>query len=251
MRKIDPVADPLDASFCEKWTEAALVDGSSLLAGIERKCGIIWSTLTEYLENSTVDSARRYRWLLRWITSCTYRLGGLMTNVHALRAELEQLRSALQLQSTADERIIRLQDEVEQLLGSPDEKGIWLSDYVRLRGRWVSQTLSPELSPREQAGRSGLVVDFGDKDEIELTAESFVWLVRKVARKMADTSFPHHFLESARDLLIEVASRSNYSTQDRNVELVITMPDGTTASLRRQGGQVIRLQGEGDHGLNQ
>jgi hypothetical protein len=238
MSKLDPLNATLRGAFFDKWESARFEEGNALLCTLERKCTEIWRDLENHVEISTESSGPAFYWLTRWISSFTLRCAGLTEGGLAFEEELGHLTKILEIADPTDERILRLEEEVQHLLGNPEQKGIPLSSHVALRGRWVAQSLVPQVSPSASTRLGRLTISFNEKDQIDLSVETFLWLWRKAYARMSEVSFPRHYLDSARDLLVEVASRSDYSVQNDFIELRIGTPDGECIILKRHRGHV-------------
>ena len=135
------------------------------------------------------------------------------------------------------QKIERIQTTLNDLLLG-DSSGVRVSEYGRLKGKWVTEKLRPRIGFEDSLGALGVPVNFGPKEKEVLNAEAFSWLLRKVDSNMAMNSFPMQHLESVQDALVRAAALSDYSVAQDDIELEIGLPNSKSVSLTRFRGSV-------------
>ena len=244
--KLDVINAPLTSQFLGKWSIGSnaiesLPDGLS--SELERSVINIFSKLSDCIESSSILSGKHYFWLSRWYTSFFYRIGSLAERRFSLGDEVARLAEIMDPKQEESNNhsllksIARIEKTLNDLLLG-DSSGVKVSEYGRLKGKWVIEQLRPRLCTVEPFGALGIPVEFGPKEKELLNAEAFAWLLRKVDTNMTLASFPMQHLESVEDSLVRAAALSDYSVAQSDIELEIELPNGKTISLIRFRGSV-------------
>jgi hypothetical protein len=244
--KLDVINAPLPSQFLGKWSIGSneiesLSDGLS--SELERSIINIFSKLSDCIESSSILSGKHYFWLSRWYTSFFFRIGALAERRFSLGDEIARLAVILDVKREESNELLLLRSiaRIEKTLNDlllGDGSGVRVSEYGRLKGKWVTEQLRPRLSTVESLGVLGIPVEFGPKERELLNAEAFAWLLRKVDTNMTMTSFPMQHLESVEDALVRAAALSDYSVAQSDIELEIGLPNAKTISLIRFRGSV-------------
>lgn len=244
--KLDVNNSPLPSSFLGKWAIGSgavksLPDG--LFSDLERSIITIFDELSACIESSSSLSGKHYFWLSRWYTSFFFRIGSLAENVFSLGSEISRLAeilNAMQEDFTNPallKRIAKIETTLNDLLLG-DGSGVRVSEYGRLKGKWVTEKLRPRIGSEDSLGALGVPVKFGSKEKEVLNAEAFSWLLRKVDTNMSMNSFPMQHLESVQDALVRAAALSDYSVAPDDIELEIGLPNSKSVLLTRFRGSV-------------
>lgn len=244
--KLDVNNLPLPSSFLGKWAIGSgavesLPEG--LFSDLERSVVAIFDELSACIESSSSLSGKHYFWLSRWYTSFFFRIGSLAENVFSLGSEISRLAeilNAMQEDFTNPallKRIAKIETTLNDLLLG-DGSGVRVSEYGRLKGKWVTEQLRPRIGCEDSLGALGVPVNFGPKEKEVLNAEAFSWLLRKVDTNMAMNSFPMQHLESVQDALVRAAALSDYSVAQDDIELEIGLPNLKSVVLTRFRGNV-------------
>ena len=247
MKRLDPINEALPETFTGKWDgdlDNVKNDTSPLVSPLEKKCCELWSCIENKIESSTEDAIQRYKWLRRWISSFTFRLGGMVDNRLAFTKELSELLQVFYLKGKALtpgdlQQLKILNDNLQMLLVSEKGEGIKVSSYVSLCGEWARNTLKPQIFLGSKAKTLGLPIRFAAKQETVLSAETFAWLKKRCDCNLTAICFPLELLEAAQDAQAAAASTSQYAYQDNEIELKIQKDDGTIINLTRFQGAVI------------
>jgi len=244
--KLDVNTAPLPSDFMGKWSIGsnkfdAVPEG--LYSDLEKALVKVFNSLSSSIESSSVLSSKHYFWLSRWYTSFFFRLGSLVENRFALGTEVSKLSEVMndlnEKQSDTEflKRIEKIELTLNELLLGVGS-GVRVSEYGRLKGKWVTEQLRPKIGDEESVSALGVPVNFGQKEKELLNAEAFSWLLRKVDTNMAMNGFPIHHLDSVQDALVRAASSSNYSVARDDVDLEISLPNSKHIVLRRFRGVV-------------
>jgi hypothetical protein len=244
--KLDVNNLPLPSSFLGKWAIGSgavksLPEG--LFSDLERSVITIFDALSACIESSSSLSGKHYFWLSRWYTSFFFRIGSLAENMFSLGSEISRLAeilNAMQEDFTNPallKRIAKIETTLNDLLLG-DRSGVRVSEYGRLKGKWVTEQLRPRIGSEDSLGALGVPVNFGPKEKEVLNAEAFSWLLRKVDTNMAMNSFPMQHLESVQDALVRAAALSDYSVAQNDIELEIGLPNSKSVLLTRFRGNV-------------
>ena len=244
--KLDVNNSPMPSSFLGKWSigsDAAQSLPEGLFSDLERAIIDIFSKLSACIESSSVLSSKHYFWLSRWYTSFFFRIGSLAEKQFSLGVEISRLAEIINVMQDdfSDpallKRIVKIEKTLNDLLLG-DGAGVRVSEYGRLKGKWVTEKLRPRLGNKDSLGSLGVPIQFGLKEEELLNAEAFAWLLRKVDTNMAMNSFPMQHLDSVQDALVRAAALSDYSVAPDDVELEIGLPSAKAISLIRFRGSV-------------
>lgn len=246
LRKLDPFSSPLPRNFLDKWDgdcDFILNHESELITSLEKKCCEIWKVIENKLELSSEVSVEVYHWLCRWISAFTIRLGSMIEGYTSFSNEIDELLEIISFRhkKLEEKDIIRLDvlnKNLEKLLNPQTEEGLVLSEYVSISGQWPINNLHPRIKHDPKSKYLGLIINYGGDEEIPISAETFIWLKRKLDLSMSAKSFPSDLLEAARDEQVCAASRSGYAYQDDNILLLIKRPDGLNIRLKRTMGEV-------------
>ncbi len=249
LRKLDPLSFPLPRLILENWSgdlDRIIKHDSSLVSPLEKKCCILWKFLEDQIEQISEEAVERYRWLQRWISSFTIRMGSMIEHHTAFGYELDEILEIMGLKNKEDlsdtdrKTLMSLEEQLRVLLNPLAEEGINISDNVSLRGDWTRDHLRPRIETNPKSKNLALIIRFGEqRQEVPISAETFVWLKRKADYHMSSKSFPAELIEAARDEQVRAASRSKYAYQDDEITLVINRPNGTIIQLKRYMGGVI------------
>jgi hypothetical protein len=246
LAKLDVNNSPLPSSFLGKWAIGSgavksLPEG--LFSDLERTVIGIFDELSACIESSSSLGGKHYFWLSRWYTSFFFRIGSLAENVFSLGSEISRLAEILNAMQddfanpALLKRIAKIETTLNDLLLG-DGSGVRVSEYGRLKGKWVTEQLRPRMGSEDSLGALGVPVSFGPKEKEMLNAEAFSWLLRKVDTNMAMNSFPMQHLESVQDALVRAAALSDYSVAQDDIELEIGLPNSKSVLLTRFRGNV-------------
>lgn len=246
LAKLDVNNSPLPSVFLGKWAIGSgaiknLPEG--LFSELERAALKIFDDLSACIESSSSLSSKHYFWLSRWYTSFFFRIGSLAENKFSLGSEISRLAEVLNSmqENSSNVALLKRIEKIETtlndlLLGAG--AGVKVSEYGRLKGKWVNEKLRPRIESEDSLGSLGVPVKFGSKEKELLNAEAFSWLLRKVDTNMTMNSFPMHHLDSVQDALVRAAALSDYSVAQDDIELEIILPNSKSISLRRFRGNV-------------
>jgi len=246
LAKLDVNNSPLPSSFLGKWAIGSgainnLPEG--LFSDLEKTIITIFDELSACIESSSSLSSKHYFWLSRWYTSFFFRIGSLAENMFSLGSEISRLAEILNSMQedftnpALLKRIAKIETTLNDLLLG-DGSGVRVSEYGRLKGKWVTEQLRPRMGSEDSLGALGVPVNFGPKEKEVLNAEAFSWLLRKVDTNMAMNSFPMQHLESVQDALVRAAALSDYSVAQDDIELEIGLPSSKSILLTRFRGNV-------------
>lgn len=244
--KLDVINSPLPTSFLGKWSIGSSAIQSlpeGLFSDLERSVIDIFSKLSACIESSSVLGSKHYFWLSRWYTSFFFRIGSLAEKQFSLGSEISRLAEILNAmqEDFSDQALLKRIAKIEKTLNDlllGDGAGVRVSEYGRLKGKWVTEQLRPRIGTEDSLGSLGIPVNFGPKEEELLNAEAFAWLLRKVDTNMAMNSFPMQHLDSVQDALVRAAALSDYSVAQNDIELEIGLPNSKSLSLIRFRGSV-------------
>ena len=246
LAKLDVNNSPLPSSFLGRWaigSDAVKSLPEGLFSELERTTIKIFDELSTCIESSSSLSGKHYFWLSRWYTSFFFRVGSLAENVFSLGSEISRLAEILNVMQVdaIDPALLRRIAKIETTLNDlllGDGSGVRVSEYGRLKGKWVTEKLRPRMVLEDSLGALGVPVKFGPKEKEVLNAEAFSWLLRKVNTNMAMNSFPMQHLESVQDALVRAAALSDYSVAKDDIELEIRLPNSKSVLLTRFRGSV-------------
>jgi hypothetical protein len=236
--ELDVLAGVPNAGFSDRWSESwkALEQDAVWASGIERALVVCWRDLQRAAAGSNQQSPSIYRWLSRWITSYSLRIGSLVEGVTTFCEDLDALVEILQIKGQPSEAQEALLTGIEATLESSlteGNKGLMLTPTTTLHGRWASQALKPRFATAE-AGTLTATLQFGSasKSAMPLNTRAFIWLKRRAERNMDSATFPKEYLETARDAMLRVATSTSYDTKDE-VILRIDVGQNRTVEIRR------------------
>jgi hypothetical protein len=246
LAKLDVNNSPLPSSFLGKWAIGSgavksLPEG--LYSELEKSIIGIFNELSGCIESSSYLSGKHYFWLSRWYTSFSFRIGSLAENMFSLGSEISRLAEILNAmqEDFKDPALLKSIVKIETTLNDlllGDGSGVKVSEYGRLKGKWVTEKLRPRIGTSDSLGALGVPVNFGSKEKEVLNAEAFSWLLRKVETNMAMNSFPMQHLESVQDALVRAAAMSDYSVAQDDIELEIGLPNSKSILMTRFRGNV-------------
>jgi len=229
LRQLDPVKEGQGRELEQRWDaspDQLLEIDQQLISELEIGCFEIWKQLEVGLENYGDKTIDAYRWLRRWITSVTFRLGFFAEGELLFEKELKTLDRIIESKDEVDspERDLHLAEISEQLakMLSITDEGIEIGPFVNIRGSWVSSLMDIQVTGR--ASRSGgLEATVGDVP-FDLSAQVYAWLDRRANTGLAKITFPDDILQVAKDIRHRAATSSKYAFSKGDVRLQILLP---------------------------
>jgi hypothetical protein len=217
--QLDVLSDTLTEAFSERWDESSevLSQTQQWASGIEAALDECWRDLQNAAVTSQEQTPNAYRWLARWSTAFTFRIGSLVDGVTAYGRDLDALSEILEIRGTPTAQQAAILTDIEATLAvslaSMDE-GLSLSPTTTLHGGWAKAALRPKFPPAEP-GAIAISLRFGKEDANQLlNTRAFIWLKRRAERNMDSATFPREYLETARDAMLRVAANLAYDTKD-------------------------------------
>lgn len=249
-KRLDITNDPIERRFDTKWGWPFEADESlkPLFTELETTCLSIWKKMDDSIEGQSEDAANKIKWLARWATSFTYRMGSLLTDTHHFKTELDEYLEIAEIQSQKGQlpqellrKLTKLEEHLQSVLQTTSNGGVPLAEYAKLEGQWVVTKLTPRIKPKTQTFGQAIPVAFGGDSAklMNLSAATFCWLAQKRDRHVAKCTFPEELLESLQIAQERVVSTSKYAYEDDGVEIKVTTPSGKEGTLRRTQGDVI------------
>lgn len=246
--KLDPLKDQLDQNFLDEYDGSlnGFISSNKFSSKIEKECLEFWEIYAEVLQNSSNLGVEEHRWLRRWMTAFSFRFGGFSLNKTAYESELSELVQLAKLRggvldATSLIQIRDVEKELKKML-SDQSTGVSISDFVALTGDWPREKLSPKVKANE-SDRISLSLEFPGGVQAYMEAEVYVWLRRFRKYHMSMTSFPMHYLQSARDALLRAAVRSDYATTKDRITLRINSPKVSESPTDAQVITIERING--------
>lgn len=248
-KKLDITVDPITREFDTKWGWPFEADQSlrPFLSRIEEICLSIWKLMDDSIEGQSDDAASKIKWLSRWATSFTFRMGSLVQDAHHFKPELDEYLEIAEIQGKKGQlsqdllrKLAHLEQHMQSVLQTTSNGGVPLAEYARLEGPWVTSELTPKIKLKTQASGQAIPVAFGNSTQMmNLSAATFCWLAQKRDKHVAQCTFPEELLESLQIAQERVVSTSMYAYKDSGVEIKINTPDGKVGVLRRTEGDVF------------
>jgi len=243
---LDVINCPLPQEFMTKWsTNVQTIESLpiGLDSDLEKKLIHFLNSLATAIEDTSSLSGKHFFWLSRWRTSFLFRIGSLAENRFSLGSEISQLVNVLNgsKEGVDDPELLQPVQQIEEalnalLLGA--SSGIKISEYGRLKGKWVIDNLGLRIEPQGRVAMLGVPIQFGKNNTELLYAQAFIWLLRKVNTSMVFKSFPVHHLDSIQDALVRAAVSGGYSVARDDIDLEILGPKSQISHLKRFRGVV-------------
>ena len=242
---LDPIKENQGKDLESRWDAGPKVIESidqPLISEIEKKCLGIWHNLESALDSYGDKTISTYRWLRRWVSSVTYRLGFFAEGNILFEEELIMLDKTIGEPSSGTSaehlrHLSRISRQLETMLAISRE-GVEISPFVRLDGHWAATGLTVQIS-NEESGFGGVSAKIGS-EPIDLSGQVFAWLDRKARTGLLRETFPPEILQIAEDLRRRAASGSGYAFAENDVRLLVKLPNSDQfLSIERYGQHAV------------
>jgi hypothetical protein len=235
--ELDPIKELQGKELEQRWdvepTSLCETD-NEFITELEKKCFLIWHDLEVALDNYGDKAVPTYRWLRRWFTQVTYRLGFFSEGKLLFEDEVKKYDSILDNNEDSREQSIHLRevaDSLTQMLAISKE-GIEIGPFVSISGNWVIANLFAEID-EDTEKMDSISVHVG-KTKFEMSAKVYAWLTRKIDSGLVREAFPEDVLKIAEDIRQTAATESGYAFAERDIELKIVKPgNNQEVTLRR------------------
>lgn len=243
---LDLVRGAPGGDFYSRWDAPPgdiLSIASPALSPLERQCCEIWSDIEKHVEQSPIETVRRFIHVRRWVTAFAFRLGAFIDDRFTFATELDEVLAIVKFRGESlsprqSRELKRMEEQLQDIMRTEAGDTIELSEVVRLGGEWSRTSLRPRVRLDSRATHPGLAITFGEATEVILDTAILVWLKLRARHHLDLVSFPTHLLQASVDSQVEAAGESGYAFQDDDVELRIIDPEGYARVLERIAGEV-------------
>ncbi len=219
------------------------------IGAIEARCLQAWEVVFDAIAETgdPVSGQAQYFWLRRWQASCLAWMASVESGLTALQPELESYLAFLSTSGERTELLSKMRD-LEEVLASllapetltvGDGVHVELAKSLWLSGSWTGREIKPRLQHHGHRASNTLLVKLGQTHEFIVTAETFIWLSRRLALNLSSVSFNPEILEALRRTQAQAAATSEYSRQDEDVTIVIIDEERTEHRISRMQGYIL------------